>query len=175
MLGWIWIWFLAELIYSRSFAIKRIYVSEWESYKFGNKFLLSLTRQIGKCSKWKPVSALQSKKVYFYIAVSFRYRLSLWKFNIFLITTSVSQRNAAFNPIQDGNGVDYFSLRNPRVTKLWSHDDLCNIIWVTWQNFIGDVMDKNNDVITFVLKYVYSKKVWGSHLCWHHQNCNHVY
>ena len=30
-------------------------------------------------------------------------------------------------------GCDNFSYTNPRVTKLWSHDYIHNIIWVMWQ------------------------------------------
>ena len=33
----------------------------------------------------------------------------------------------------------------------------------------------NYDVITFILKYRYFKKIWGSHFCWHHQNYNQVW
>ena len=32
-------------------------------------------------------------------------------------------------------------------------------------NFFGDVMDRNYDVITFFSKYPYFKKAWGSHFC----------
>ena len=28
--------------------------------------------------------------------------------------------------------------------------------------FVGDVMDKNYDVISFISKYLYFKKTWGS-------------
>ena len=55
---------------------------------------------------------------------------------------------------------------NARVTKLWSHDHIHNIIWVMWQNFVGDVINGIYGVITFISKYLF---------CWHHQNCNHVY
>ena len=34
-------------------------------------------------------------------------------------------------------------------------------------------MDRNYDVISFILKYVLSEKTWSSQFCWHHQNCNH--
>ena len=37
------------------------------------------------------------------------------------------------------------------VTKLWSHDHTYNMIWVTWKNFVGDVMAKNYDN-TFILR-----------------------
>ena len=70
-------------------------------------------------------------------------------------------------------GYDNFSYTNGRVTKLWSHDHIHNIIWVMWQIFVGDVIDRIYDVITFILKYLYFKS-WGSHFCWHHQNFNHV-
>ena len=42
--------------------------------KFGDKFLTSLTKLV---LKRKPVSAPQSKKIYFHIVVSFRHLLSL--------------------------------------------------------------------------------------------------
>ena len=51
-----------------------------------------------------------------------------------------------------------FSQRNARVTKLWSHDHICHIIWALWQKFSGDVMGRNYDVITFIWKYLYFKK-----------------
>ena len=41
-----------------------------------------------------------------------------------------------------------------RVTKLWSHGHIYNIIWVTWENFVGDARDKNYDDITFISKYL---------------------
>ena len=30
---------------------------------------------------------------------------------------------------------------------------------------VGDVMDRNYDAITFILKYRYFKNTWGSHFC----------
>ena len=71
--------------------------------------------------------------------------------------------------------LDNFSHRNPRITKRWSHDHFYNIIWITWQVFVADVMDINYDVIIFISKYFFFKKVWGSHFCWHHQNFNFFY
>ena len=62
------------------------------------------------------------------------------------------------------------SVRQIRVTKLWSYDHIYNIIWIMWQNFVGDFIDRIYDVITFISKYIYFKKDWGSHFCWHHQN-----
>ena len=47
--------------------------------------------------------------------------------------------------------------------KLWSHDNIYNIIWVTWLNFIGDILDRNYDVKNFILKYLYFKKTWSNH------------
>ena len=38
-------------------------------------------------------------------------------------------------------------------------DHIYSIIWFTWQNFAGDVMDRNYDVIIFIWKYLYFKKV----------------
>ena len=49
--------------------------------KSGDRFVTSLT-MLGL--NQKPVSALQSKKIYFYIVVSFRHLLSLSYFNLFL-------------------------------------------------------------------------------------------
>ena len=43
------------------------------------------------------------------------------------------------------------------------------------QNFVGDVMDKNYDVKTFISKYAYYKKAEKSQFCKDHQNCNYVY
>ena len=50
-----------------------------------------------------------------------------------------------------------------------------SIIYVMWQNFVVDVIDRIYDVVTFFKKYLYFKKGCGSHFCWHHQNFNHVY
>ena len=33
------------------------------------------------------------------------------------------------------------------------------------ENFVGDVMDRNYDVITFISKSLYFNKAWGSHFC----------
>ena len=41
-----------------------------------------------------------------------------------------------------------------------------------WEDFVGDV--RIYDVIAFISKYLYFKKVWGSHFCWTHQNFNDV-
>ena len=35
---------------------------------------------------------------------------------------------------------------------------LTMFIWVTWWNFVGHIMHRNYDVITFILKYLYFKK-----------------
>ena len=42
--------------------------------------------------------------------------------------------------------------RSTRVTKLWSQDQIYNIIWVTWWYFPDNVMDWNCDVITVFSK-----------------------
>ena len=49
-------------------------------------------------------------------------------------------------------GYGNFSRGNFRVTKLWSHNHIYNIIWVALSqyNFTSDVMDRNYDVITFI-------------------------
>ena len=47
-----------------------------------------------------------------------------------------------------------------------SHDHIHNIIWI---NFVGHVMDRSYDVIAFISKYLYFRKAWGSHFCWHHK------
>ena len=31
------------------------------------------------------------------------------------------------------------------------------------QNFVGDITDRNYDIITFIAEYCHFKKVWGSH------------
>ena len=43
---------------------------------------------------------------------------------------------------------------NARVTKLWSHDHIHNIIWVMWQNFVGNVIDKIYDIITSISRFI---------------------
>ena len=35
-----------------------------------------------------------------------------------------------------------------------------------WQNFLGDIIDRIYGVKTFISKYLYFKKGWGSHFCW---------
>ena len=58
--------------------------------------------------------------------------------------------------------------------KLWSHDHIRNSNWVMWQNFVGNAIDWIYDVITFISKYLYFQKGWGSHFYWHHQNYNKI-
>ena len=69
---------------------------------------------------------------------------------------------------------DNFSHRNARVTTLvtWPHlkYNLSHVI-----NFFRDVVVRNYDVMTFILKYLYFKKNWSGQFCWHHQNCKQVY
>ena len=54
-----------------------------------------------------------------------------------------------------------------RVTKLWSHEHIYNIIWITWQNFVDDFIGKNYDTITSLSKYHYFKKAWVSYFSWY--------
>ena len=68
-----------------------------------------------------------------------------------------------------------FSHRTARVTKLWSHDHIYNIIWVTGSNYVDDVIGRNYDVITFNSKQLYFENTSSSNFCRHHQNSNHVY
>ena len=68
---------------------------------------------------------------------------------------------------------DNFSYRNARVTKLWSHDHIYSTTWLTWWNFLGDLINRNYNVINFILKYVFFKWAWSSYFCWPHQNCNY--
>ena len=42
--------------------------------------------------------------------------------------------------------------------KPWSDDHLFNITWVTWQNFVGDFIDRNYNVIIFISNHLYFKK-----------------
>ena len=39
------------------------------------------------------------------------------------------------------------------------------MIWVTWEVFVGGVMDRNCDVITFISKCFCFKKAYSSYLC----------
>ena len=39
----------------------------------------------------------------------------------------------------------------------WPHDHIYNIICHIY-NFVGDVMERSQDEITFILKYLYFKK-----------------
>ena len=52
--------------------------------------------------------------------------------------------------------------------KLWSHDYIYNnlnhVIKFCWH-----VMHINYDDINFISKYLYFKRAWGSHFCWHHK------
>ena len=68
-----------------------------------------------------------------------------------------------------------FSHTNSRVTKLWSHDHIYSIIWLTWQNFVADVIVRKFKMITFISKHLYFEKAWSSQFCWHHQNSNYIY
>ena len=68
-----------------------------------------------------------------------------------------------------------FSHRNATVTKLWSHNHIYNINWITWWKSVVDTMHKNYDVLNFISKYPYFNKAWSSRFCWQHQNCHHVY
>ena len=52
-------------------------------------------------------------------------------------------------------------ITNARVTKLCSCGHIHNIIWLSWQNCVGDVIDKIYDVITSISKDLYFKKAWG--------------
>ena len=45
-----------------------------------------------------------------------------------------------------------FSHRNTRVTKLWSHDHIYNMISFTSENCVGHVVDNNYNAITFISK-----------------------
>ena len=54
-------------------------------------------------------------------------------------------------------GYDNFSHKNTRITKLSSYGHIYNLIRVII-NFVGDFMNINYDVITFILKYLYFKK-----------------
>ena len=39
-----------------------------------------------------------------------------------------------------------------RAIKLWSHDHIYNMIWVTWQNFVYDVMDRTFNVLILSIR-----------------------
>ena len=54
-------------------------------------------------------------------------------------------------------GYDNFSHKNTRITKPSSYGHIYNLIGVVI-NFVGDFMNINYDVITFILKYLYLKK-----------------
>ena len=45
------------------------------------------------------------------------------------------------------------SLIEMLVTKLLSDKHIYNIIWVTWSNFVGGIIYRDFDVITFIWKY----------------------
>ena len=53
-------------------------------------------------------------------------------------------------------GYDNSSQRNVRVSKLYSHDHIYNMSNII--NFVAGIIDRNYDVITFILKYLYFKK-----------------
>ena len=42
---------------------------------------------------------------------------------------------------------------------------MTTMILVMRQNFVGDVIDRIYDVITFIAENLYFKKGWGSHFC----------
>ena len=53
--------------------------------------------------------------------------------------------------MQKGLPTSFYAVTS-RVVKLWSHDQIYNIIWITWENLADDVTDWNYDVITFISK-----------------------
>ena len=52
--------------------------------------------------------------------------------------------------------------------ELPNYVHIYSIIWVTWESFVGDVMDRNYDAVTFILKNLHFKKAWSSQFCLHH-------
>ena len=70
----------------------------------------------------------------------------------------LEQRPPFKKSVFSGLSYDNFSLINARATKLWPYDHIYNLICVTWQNFVGDVMNRNYDIITFFSKHLYFKK-----------------
>ena len=50
--------------------------------------------------------------------------------------------------------------RNATVTKLCSREHIYNKTWITWWNFVGDVININCDLINFISKYCFLKKTW---------------
>ena len=38
--------------------------------------------------------------------------------------------------------------------ELPNYVHIYSIIWVTWESFVGDVMDRNYDAITFILTFM---------------------
>ena len=70
----------------------------------------------------------------------------------------ISNNRASFHLQSNENLLKYLTVSkyydyDCRGTKLWSEDHIYNITLVMWWNFIGHVMDKKYDVITFILKY----------------------
>ena len=60
------------------------------------------------------------------------------------------------------------SLRSYQSYQTWSHDQIYKIIWVKKLYFIGDVIDRNYDIITLISKCLFSKG--QSQFCWHIKN-----
>ena len=52
------------------------------------------------------------------------------------------------------------------------HMTTSTIYFESRDNFFGNVIDINYDVITFISKYLCVKMAWGNHFCWHHRNFN---
>ena len=50
-----------------------------------------------------------------------------------------------------------FLAKNGRITKL---NDICNMVLLREQNYVGDFKDKNYDVKTFISKYFFSRKAF---------------
>ena len=64
-----------------------------------------------------------------------------------------------------------FSHKNARVTKLWSHDSIYNIIWVTkffyWR--LGQILWRHK----LYFKIPFFKNSYSSRFFWYHQSCDH--
>ena len=110
-------------------------------------------------------------KDFWYIDIS-KILWKIWKWTTTL-TSSEQTQFGIYSEARSHLRTRIVFIRPPSQT-LGSGEHALQLIKIKW-NFVGDVMDRNYDLITFISKYLYFKKAWDCHFCWHHQNCNHIY
>ena len=144
-------------------------------YIFKNHNMMDLTNSSsGSSKKKKGTQIIMNVSSYFFLNL-FTFIQKHLQIIIIKSEPRLSLKKVAFlvKSLQN-RGYDTFSHRNATATKLFSHEYIYNIIWITCLNFVGDVRDMNYDAITFILKHRCFMKNWSSQFCWHNENCNLV-